>query len=137
MAAGPVLGGVLVSAAGWRSVFAVNVLIGVPALIWSLRAMPSVPRRDRRVDLPGMGAATVLIGGLVFALIEGPARGWASPAVLVAIGLALVGGLVFAAVERATRAPLLPLGIYADRCLRQPRRKGRCSTSPFTACCSR
>jgi MFS family permease len=115
MAAGPLLGGMLVSAAGWRSVFAVNVVIGIPALIWSLRSMPPVPRRDRRLGIPGMTVATVLIGGLVFALIEGPVRGWASPAVLAAIGLAIVGGVVFATVERATGSPLLPLGLYADR----------------------
>lgn len=115
MAAGPLLGGALVSAAGWRSVFAVNVVIGIPALIWSVRSMPSVPRRDRRLDFPGMSAAAFLIGGLVFALIEGPSQGRDSPAVLVAIGLALAGGIVFAVVERATRAPLLPLGIYAER----------------------
>jgi DHA2 family methylenomycin A resistance protein-like MFS transporter len=115
MAAGPLLGGLLVSAAGWRSVFAVNVVIGIPALVWSLRSMPSVSRRDRRLDLPGMSAATVLIGGLVFALIEGPSQRWDSLAVLTAIGLAVVGGVVFAVVERVTRSPLLPLGIYADR----------------------
>jgi DHA2 family methylenomycin A resistance protein-like MFS transporter len=115
MAAGPLLGGVLVSLAGWRSVFAVNVAIGIPALVWSLRSMPSVPRRDRRLDFPGMSAATLLIGGLVFALIEGPSQGWGSPTVLVAIGLALVGGIAFPVVERAARAPLLPLDIYADR----------------------
>lgn len=115
MAAGPLLGGVLVSVAGWRAVFAVNVVIGIPALAWSLRAIPSVARRDRRLDFPGMGAATLLIGGLVFALIEGPSQGWGSPAVLVAIMLAGVGGVSFVMLERATRAPLLPLGIYADR----------------------
>jgi MFS transporter, DHA2 family, methylenomycin A resistance protein len=115
MAAGPLLGGALVSTAGWRSVFAVNVVIGIPALVWSLRSMPSVPRRGRRLDLPGMISATFLIGGLVFALVEGPSHGVKSPAVLIAIWLALVGGVGFAAAERATRAPLLPLGIYADR----------------------
>jgi DHA2 family methylenomycin A resistance protein-like MFS transporter len=115
MAVGPLLGGILVSSVGWRSVFTVNVVIGIPALIWSLYSMPRVPRRDRRVDIPGMTVATVLIGSLVFALIEGPVRGWASPAVLAAIGLALLGGVVFAVVERSTRSPLLPLGVYADR----------------------
>lgn len=95
--------------------FAVNVVIGIPALIWSLRSMPSVARRDRRLDYSGMSAATFLIGGLVFALIEGPAQGWDSPAVLAALGLAAVSGVVFVAVERATRAPMLPLALYSDR----------------------
>ena len=115
MAAGPLLGGALVALADWRAVFAVNVVIGIPAIVWSLRSMPAVPRRDRRLDVAGMGTAAVLIGGLVFALIEAPAQGWASPAVLTAVGLAVAGAGGFVAAQRSVRAPLLPVGVYADR----------------------
>jgi MFS transporter, DHA2 family, methylenomycin A resistance protein len=62
-----------------------------------------------------MGTATVLIGGLVFALIEAPALGWSSPAVLAAAALAVAGLAGFVRVERSTPAPLLPPGVYADR----------------------
>ncbi|MFC4114531.1 MFS transporter [Nonomuraea zeae] len=115
MAAGPLLGGALVSLADWRAVFAVNRVIGIPAVVWSLRSMPAVPRKDRRLDVAGMGTATLLIGGLVFAIIEAPAQGWTSPAVLTAAGLAVAGAAGFVAAERSARAPLLPVGIYADR----------------------
>ncbi|MEU4291301.1 MFS transporter [Kribbella sp. NPDC026596] len=115
MAAGPLLGGSLVAVANWRAVFAVNVVIGIPALIWSLLSMPSVVRRGRRLDLAGMGTATVLIGGLVFALIEAPAQGWLYPAVLTAVALTVAGLAGFVWVERFSREPLLPPGLYADR----------------------
>ncbi|BCJ37413.1 MFS transporter [Actinocatenispora thailandica] len=115
MAAGPLLGGVLVATAGWRAVFAVNVVIAVPAVAWSLRSMPAVPRRDRRFDTAGMIAATALIGGLVFACIEAPARGWSSPTVLAAMVLALAGLAGFVRAERTVRTPLLPPGVYTDR----------------------
>ena len=115
MAAGPLLGGSLVAVANWRAVFAVNVVIGIPALIWSLLSMPSVVRRGRRLDLAGMGTATVLIGGLVFALIEAPAQGWLHPAVLTAVALTVAGLAGFVWVERSSREPLLPPGLYADR----------------------
>jgi MFS transporter, DHA2 family, methylenomycin A resistance protein len=141
MAAGPLLGGVLVSLADWRAVFAVNVVIGIPAIAWSLRSLPAVPsrdhsatrtdgeatnrraliqprrrvRRERRLDIGGMGTATVLIGGLVFALIEAPVQGWNSPSVLTAAGLAVAGGVGFVAAERSVEAPLLPVGVYSDR----------------------
>jgi MFS transporter, DHA2 family, methylenomycin A resistance protein len=113
MAAGPLLGGALVALVNWRAVFAVNVVIGVPAAVWSLRSMPAIAHR--RLDIAGMGAATVLIGGLVFALIEAPARGWLSPAVVTAAALAAAGLAGFVWAERSTRAPLLPRGVYSDR----------------------
>jgi MFS transporter, DHA2 family, methylenomycin A resistance protein len=115
MAAGPLLGGALVSLAGWRAVFAVNVVIGIPAMAWSLRSIAAAPRRNRRLDAAGMGAATLLIGGLVFALIEAPAQGWNSPAVLAAAGLAIAGAIGFVVAERSVKAPLLPVGVYSDR----------------------
>ncbi|HEY7046579.1 MAG TPA: MFS transporter [Jatrophihabitantaceae bacterium] len=115
MAAGPLLGGALVALADWRAVFAVNVVIGIPAVVWSLRAIPAVPRRDRRLDVAGMGTATVLIGGLVFALIEAPAQGWGSVPVLGAVGLAVAGTIGFVVAERSVPAPLLPVGVYSDR----------------------
>lgn len=114
MAAGPLLGGALVAVADWRAVFAVNVVIGIPAAIWSLRSMPSVASAGRRLDLAGMGTATVLIGGLVFALIEAPAQGWLSPAVITAAGLTVAGLIGFVWAERSTRTPLLPRGVYSD-----------------------
>ena len=115
MAAGPLLGGALVALVDWRAVFAVNVVIGIPAVVWSVRSMPAVARRSRRLDLAGMGTATVLIGGLVFTLIEAPAQGWSSPAVVTAAALTVAGLVGFVRAERSTPAPLLPPGLYADR----------------------
>jgi MFS transporter, DHA2 family, methylenomycin A resistance protein len=115
MAAGPLLGGALVALANWRAVFVVNVIIGIPAAVWSLRSMPALARRDRRLDIAGMVTATLLIGGLVFALIEAPAQGWLSPAVITAAALIVAGLVGFVRVERSTRAPLLPPGVYSDR----------------------
>lgn len=115
MAAGPLLGGALVALANWRAVFAVNVVIGIPAVFWSLRSMPAIARRSRRLDIAGMGAATVLIGGLVFVLIEAPAQGWLSPAVITAVALTVAGLVGFVWAERPARAPLLPPGVYSDR----------------------
>jgi MFS transporter, DHA2 family, methylenomycin A resistance protein len=114
MAAGPVLGGALTALASWRAVFAVNVIIGVPAGVWSGRSMPRAERRRVRLDISGMVAATALIGGLVFTLIQSPADGWDSSLVLAASGLALVGLVTFVLAERAAAAPILPPGVYRD-----------------------
>jgi DHA2 family methylenomycin A resistance protein-like MFS transporter len=61
-----------------------------------------------------MGTATVLIGGLVFVLVEAPARGWLSPAVIVAATMTFGGLVGFVWAERTTREPLLPRGVYSD-----------------------
>ncbi len=115
MAAGPLLGGALTAIADWRAVFAVNVVIGVPAGVWSLRSMPNTQRRRSRLDVWGMAAATALIGGLVFTLVQSPTDGWHSPLVVTACGLALAGLVAFVLVEHATPAPLLPPGVYRER----------------------
>ncbi|MEU8224148.1 MFS transporter [Kribbella sp. NPDC048915] len=115
MAAGPLLGGGLVALANWRAVFAVNVVIGIPAALWAWRAMPSVVRRPRRLDLVGMATATAFIGGLVFALIEAPVRGWFDPAVVGAVGVIVAGVTAFVLVERSARVPLLPTRLYGER----------------------
>ncbi|WP_327288684.1 MFS transporter [Streptomyces sp. NBC_01198] len=115
MAAGPLLGGALVALADWRAVFAVNVVIGIPAAVWSIRSMPAIARGSRRLDIAGMGAATVLIGGLVFALIEAPTQGWLSPMAITSAALSGAGLAGFVWAERSTRTPLLPPGVYSDR----------------------
>ncbi|TCO44010.1 DHA2 family methylenomycin A resistance protein-like MFS transporter [Kribbella antiqua] len=115
MAAGPLLGGALVTVADWRAVFAVNVVVGIPAVVWTLRSMPAVGRRARRLDFGGMATATVLIAGLVFALIEAPSVGWLRPAVVSAVVLALAGLVGFVWIERSVQAPLLPIGAYGNR----------------------
>jgi len=115
MAAGPLLGGLLVSLADWRAVFAVNVVIGIPAIGVSLRAMPKTVRKERRPDYAGMVSATVLIAGLVFGLIEAPAQGWGSTGVLSAFVLVVIGFAAFVRSERIAKAPLLPTAVYTDR----------------------
>ncbi|GAA3100028.1 MFS transporter [Nonomuraea salmonea] len=127
MAAGPLLGGALVAVADWRTVFGVNVLIGVPAMIWSVRSMPAVPRGERRLDVAGLVTATLLIGGLVFTLVETPRPGPPEHAGRHrhgAGGVAGLAGFVLATRAaytrqapggRARRMPLVPAALYRDR----------------------
>jgi DHA2 family methylenomycin A resistance protein-like MFS transporter len=62
-----------------------------------------------------MATATVLIAGLVFALIEAPSVGWLRPAVVSAVVLALAGLVGFVWIEWSVQAPLLPIGAYGNR----------------------
>jgi MFS family permease len=82
LAIGPVLGGPMVDAFGWASVFWINVPIGAAGLLLAARVLPEFAGRARQVDLPGQLLSALGFGALVYALIEGPARGWTETRVL-------------------------------------------------------
>ena len=83
MAAGPILGGVLVQSAGWRSVFWLNVPIGLAALLLAAVFVPeSRAPRPRRADPAGQLLLTTALGTLTYAVIEAPGHGWTSPLIL-------------------------------------------------------
>ena len=91
MAAGPVTGGALIAAFGWRSVFWINAPVIAAAVILSALLVPeSRAPRARRLDLPGQALLTMAVSVCVGVLIEGPRIGWASPLAwagyLVAVG---------------------------------------------------
>ncbi len=115
-ALGPFLGGWLISAVSWRLVFIINVPVAVAVVGIAVRHVPET--RDAsadRVDMLGAAAITAALAGVTFGLIEGPGRGWASPAVL----SSLIGGaallVVFLLLERTRPHPMLPLELFRSR----------------------
>jgi len=111
---GPLGGGLLIQAASWRWIFAINV-IPVAAGLWLLSRIESSPRVGRRIDVLGGVLAVLGLGGPVFALIEQPLYGWAD--VRVAAPLALGAVLLVALIvrEHRTPEPMLPLRLFATR----------------------
>ncbi|MFF7232983.1 MFS transporter, DHA2 family, methylenomycin A resistance protein [Streptomyces sp. 2323.1] len=116
-AAGPVLGGVLVTGLGWRSVFLLNLPVGLAALLLALRHVPHSPadRTRRGLDLPAQTAAAVGLACLTTGCIEAGALGWTHPAVLGAFAGFVCGALAFLVLERRARAPMLPLALFRIR----------------------
>ena len=112
-ACGPVVGGVLVSEVGWRSVFWVNVPIGVAMILATRRYVPeSRAPHPRRVDVPGQILMIIFLGTLTYAVIQGPDYGWTSPTVLTLFAVAAAAALCFAVVERRSAEPLLELRFF-------------------------
>ncbi|WP_406642600.1 MFS transporter [Amycolatopsis sp. WGS_07] len=112
-AAGPVLGGLLVSGLGWRSVYWVAVPIGIAALLLARRFVPeSKAARARAVDLPGQALIIVLFASVVAATIEGPRAGWANPWILGLIVLAVLALAGLLVVERRRAEPLIDLRFF-------------------------
>lgn len=112
LALGPVLGGVLVTAFGWRSIFFVNVPIGVGAILLAWRFVNEAPVHGGRSDGIGQLLATLSLFGLTAAVIEAGPLGWRSPVVCAALALAAVSVGAFIATEHASSQPMLPLGFF-------------------------
>jgi predicted MFS family arabinose efflux permease len=113
--AGPLVGGELVTLAGWRWIFLVNVPLIAVTLLLIIRFVPvsEEQRRRRHIDTPGAVLAALGLGGPVFALIEQPRLGWTSPGVLAPLVLGVVLIIAFVVRERHARDPMLPLGLFA------------------------
>jgi len=110
---GPVVGGVLVSEVGWRSVFWVNVPIGLCMILAARRYVPeSRAARPRRVDVPGQVLMIIFLGSLTYAVIQGPVQGWASAPILALFAVSCTALAAFVIVERRTPEPLLELRFF-------------------------
>jgi DHA2 family methylenomycin A resistance protein-like MFS transporter len=113
MVAGPVVGGVLISLFGWRSIFLVNLPVGVIGLWLTWRFTVETEGRHRRaLDGPGQVLAILALVALTGAIIEGAPLGWTSPWVLGGIALFLAAGAGFLAVEARSATPMMPLGLF-------------------------
>ncbi|MEU9450833.1 MFS transporter [Streptomyces sp. NPDC048277] len=97
MAAGPILGGTLVESAGWRSVFWLNVPIGLATLLLATLYIPeSRAPRPRRADPVGQLLVVTFLGTLTYAVIEAPGHGWTAPPIVACLIVAAgaLAGLV-------------------------------------------
>ena len=80
LTAGPLVGGALIALVGWRSIFLVNLPIGLAGLWLAWRFAGETTRTAKReIDLPGQIAAIAALGSLAGAIIEGGSLGWDMP----------------------------------------------------------
>src|SRR2546427_6532538 len=114
VAIGPVVGGFLVEHVSWQSIFYINVPIGIVGL--TLTASVVRESRDttksRRLDPPGLVTGTAGLFFLVYALIEGNARGWTDWLILTAFAISAVLLAMFFYIESHKDSPMLPLGFF-------------------------
>jgi MFS family permease len=122
VAAGPIVGGFLITNFGWPSIFYVNVPVGVVALTLATLVVPDIrPGRRHRLDMLGVLLATAGVLGITFGLIEGERYNWGGVFSFVSIPQIIGAGvllmLVFLATQylRQDREPLLPFELFKDR----------------------
>jgi EmrB/QacA subfamily drug resistance transporter len=114
-AVGPLLGGILTAWVGWRSIFFVNVPLGLVCLIGTVRLHESRDPQPRKVDWIGQGLLVSGLFLLVLSLLRRNVIGWSSAQIVIGLvgAVALLAGFVLA--EHLWRAPMLPLEMFRDR----------------------
>ncbi len=114
-AVGPTLGGLLVEHLGWRSIFLVNVPVGIVVVVLTLRFVAeSRDERPRTLDVPGQALFMITVGALAYAVIEGPRAGWTSAPILALFAVAVAGGAVFVWLERRAADPMMDVSLFRD-----------------------
>jgi EmrB/QacA subfamily drug resistance transporter len=113
-AVGPLVGGWLITAWSWRVVFFLNLPLIAAAAWVGIRCISETRTSGppRRLDVPGATAATLGLGGAVYALIEAPANG---PGVPVAALVGVVALAAFVWTEARRPDPMLPLELFRSR----------------------
>ena len=116
VAVGPLVGGAITTALGWRWVFFINVPIGLLAIaVTFARLRESRDPNATRVDWPGLVTFSSGLVMLVLALLRGNDDGWGSATILALFGGAAAMLAAFTVVERRVAEPMLPLGLFRSR----------------------
>jgi EmrB/QacA subfamily drug resistance transporter len=113
VAIGPLVGGALTDGLGWRSIFYLNVPIGVAAIVITYaRLRESRDPHATRIDWAGVASFSGTLFLLVLALLRGNDEGWTSVAILSLFSGAAVLLAAFVAIEGRVREPMLPLELF-------------------------
>jgi len=114
--AGPALGGFLVSLADWRSVFYVNIPIGIIGYLAAQIILPA-DKDKKKVSFDVKGSTLFAIGllGILFAVNNGNAFGWTSITILISVLVGILSLALFFVVELRTQNPLIDFSIYRNR----------------------
>ena len=108
MALGPVLGGILTSAVGWRGIFWVNVPIGLAAIVLTSVFVPeSRSAQPRRPDSVAQVLVIVMLGSMIYAIIQGARSDWQTPAIRDLFAVAAGALLALVVWEARRKDPLI------------------------------
>jgi DHA2 family methylenomycin A resistance protein-like MFS transporter len=121
LAGGPIVGGLLVETLGWRSIFLLNVPLGLLALALTMCFVGETPRTTtQKRDLWGQACVIVALATLTYALIEGRSQGWISPQIVGMFLLCIGASGGFLLIEARHSTPMLPLQFFSSAAFSMP-----------------
>src|SRR5215217_3388761 len=115
VASGPVVGGAVVDGISWHWIFWLNVPIGLLLVPLALRRLDETHGAAARLDVPGLGLASVGLLGVVWGLVRGNELGWTSPEIVGALAAGAIVTALFVLWEIRTPQPMLPMRFFRNR----------------------
>ena len=109
MALGPFVGAMLITFAGWRFIFYVNVPIGIAGAVAAYFVLPRYHPHHKGLQLDYLGSILLTVGlmGVALAVNNAGAAGWSFPAILAELSLGLLCLVAFAVTERMVKYPTI------------------------------
>jgi EmrB/QacA subfamily drug resistance transporter len=116
-AVGPFIGGWMIESANWRLIFLINLPLAAIAIWIAIRHIPETRAEGEpgHIDYPGAVTAALGLGGVIYALIEGPVKGFSDTTVIGALVIGVLCLAAFPIIESRHKDPMLPLSIFRSR----------------------
>ncbi|MGW5843741.1 MFS transporter [Bacillus mobilis] len=111
---GPFIGGLLVNTFGWRSIFIINLPIGVIGVLMAFVIIPNVLPKKEKINVLNhlIGITTITL--LAFTLIEGPSYGWSSFQILGGVVGTVLTTILFVYTERKSKNSVVPRVLFQN-----------------------
>ncbi|GAB6496100.1 methylenomycin A resistance protein [Bacillus sp. UMTAT18] len=112
---GPFIGGLLVNTFGWRSIFIINLPIGMIGILMAFVIIPNVLPKKEKINVANHLIGIIAITLLAFTLIEGPSYGWSSPQILGGVVGTILTTILFVYAERKSKNSVVPRVLFQNK----------------------
>ncbi|MFS1026487.1 MFS transporter [Enterococcus casseliflavus] len=113
---GPFVGGVLITLLGWRSIFLINIPIGVLGAFLTISAIKELPKdKNSSLSLSSNTSGVIMLSSFAYTLIEGGSKGWSILEVRISMTIFVISLLVFIFLGRYSQKPIIPRSLFKNK----------------------